>query len=235
MDFFPWELKWRDILRKTHLETIKHIGRIMDVGCGHGGFLSSMKRWGFECFGCEPDPLAADTATKMGLSVINNDLIGANYPDNYFDVVRFCHVLEHVHHPTSVLLEARRVLKPGGIILIEVPNHVGIVCKAFRHSEDVPFHLYSYSPETLQKYFDKVGLSVIRITTETGNPHSVYGYFKAHDLEMLKTKGSRKQLVYAKRFWSARNRRRQSEYRATARYFDSIGYGCHVIAIGSKD
>ena len=232
--FSPFEPRWRKNLRNYHLENIRDIGRILDVGCAQGGWLAFMRRFGFECHGCEPDPKAAEIAQSMGLSVTCNDLPGAGYPDCYYDVVRFSHVLEHVHHPGKILFEAKRILKPDGLIIIEVPNHAGFRVQVFRQSEDVPRHLYSFSPETLRRYFDKVGLRVLRITTETKHPHTIYGLFGAYALKVLETEDVSEKKNWADQFWSHKNRRRISEYRATGRFFDSIGYGAYVIAVGTK-
>lgn len=234
--FSRWETGWQQVLRGNHMEGISPNSRVLDVGCACGVWLARIRRWGFDCYGCEPDPRAAAIAQSMaGLSVVCSDLPGAKYPNDHFAVVRFKSVLEHIHDPTEVLLETKRVLRLGGLVIIDVPNHVGISAQAFRHSEDVPRHLYSYSPETIRRYFEKVGLRVVRITTET-KPYSIYGYFKDRAIEMLKaTNASPEEITQAEQFWFHKNQSRQSEYRATAQFFDSIGRGCHVIAVGTKD
>ena len=175
-------------------------------------------------------------ANEQGITVICSDLLNAGYPDDYFDVVRFSHVLEHVHEPSNVLAEARRVMKPGGLLVVEVPNHLGIVNQAFRQSEDVPRHLYSFSVQTLREYYAKVGLRVIRIETQTKSPHSVYSQLGRWAAEMTKGESLRPgQKAEIALFWSVRNRTRQFEYMATAKFFDSVGCGNSVIAIGTKD
>jgi SAM-dependent methyltransferase len=233
--FFPWELKWKSILRSACLENVDRIGRILDVGCGQGYFLATMRRWDFECYGCEPDPRAAQVAQQVGISVVCSDLLEAGYPDDHFDIVRFNHVLEHVHIPTAVLSEAKRVLTPRGLLVIESPNHAGMIGQIFRHSEDVPRHLYSFSPKTLRMYFEKVGLRVIRITTRTRHPHDVYsqlGRVVARNSSEIAGVLSKEAIG---QFWSYKNRRRQREYMPTARFFDSIGWGSSVVATGTKD
>ena len=233
--FFPWELRWREFTRRHHLERIQNIGRVLDVGCGRGYWLGTMRQFGFECHGCETDPKAAKIAQDLGLAVVCTTLKGAEYPNDHFDVVRFQSVLEHVHYPTVNLLEARRVLRSSGLRIIDVPNHVGISAQAFRHSEDVPRHLFSYAPDTLNRYFEKVGLRTISITTRTWYPHSIYGYFGQIALPVMEDGGSPESAAQAKEFWAFANRKRQSEYQPTLEYFDSIGRGCHLIGIATKD
>lgn len=83
-------------------------------------------------------------------------------------------MLEHVHEPTIVVMKASKVMRPRGLLVVEVPNHLGIVNQAFRKSEDVPRHLFSFSVRTLREYYEKVGLRVMRIETLTRHPHEVY-------------------------------------------------------------
>jgi collagenase-like PrtC family protease len=122
------------------------------------------------------------------------------------------------------------------LLIVEVPNHLGIVNQAFRQSEDVPRHLYSFSTRTLREYYKKVGLRVIRIETQTRHPHDVYSQLGRWATEMTKGENLRPRLeAEIARFWSVRNRTRQLEYMATAKFFDSVGCGSSVIAIGTKD
>jgi 2-polyprenyl-3-methyl-5-hydroxy-6-metoxy-1,4-benzoquinol methylase len=232
--FFPWELKWCKILANTHMEGISSIGRVLDVGCGRGYFLATIQRWGFQCFGCEPDPQAAKVAQDAGLEVVCSDLLNAPYSKNQFDVIRFSHVLEHVHFPSAVLQRANELVKPGGLIIVEVPNHVGIVAQSFRQTEDVPRHLYGFTPETLQRYFAQAGLRVTKTVTLTRKPHDIYGQFGRFALEFAKNATEEQKKKIAD-FWSPTNKRRVKEFEASAKFFDSIGRGSAVAVVGTKD
>ena len=234
--FFPLEMAWQRYLRRNPwMRHVRHIGRFLDVGCGRGGLLAKMRFLGFDVHGCEPSATAAAVAQGMGLSVKCSDLPGAHYPSDHFDVVHVRSVLEHVHDPTAVISEIKRILKPGGLAYIDVPNHDGITGQVIRNSEDVPMHLYSYSPATLSRYFDKVGLRIVSLTTYTRFPHTIYGYFGTQAIAMAKLSGSAAQVAQTERFWAFSNSARRSEYQATARFFDSIGHGCHILALASKN
>lgn len=232
--FFPGEILLRAYLRRHHLESLWHGGSVLDVGCGRGAWLSRMHRLGFECHGCEPDLMAAQIAQRAGLAVVTTDLPSAGYPDDSFDVVRFNNVLEHVHTPTLNLLEAQRILRPGGLVIIDSPNHAGIVAQSFRHAEDVPRHLYSFSPGTLRQYLEKVGLRAVRVTTQTRPLYTMYSQFRKHAGEMATAEGTPEKVALIERFLSFTSWRRYVEFLAMARFFDSIGFGSHVIAIGTK-
>lgn len=231
----PWEYKWRRILAVNHLEEIDRIGRVLDVGCGHGHWLSIVRRWGFDCFGCEPDPVGARAAASSGLEVVQHDLPGAGYASDQFDVVRFSHVLEHVHSPTVVLSEAVRVTRPGGIVVVIVPNHEGLVAQAFRHIEDVPRHLFAFSPATLRRYFEKVGLEIVTLQTVTEHRSELYGKFASPATDALRAAGASADAVASvQAFFGPANRRRDREYAATTDLADSLGLGICVIAVGRR-
>jgi SAM-dependent methyltransferase len=230
----PWEVKWSSILRANHLSSIATIGRVLDVGCGHGAWLATMRRWGFDCVGCEPDPIAVRAASASGLNVVQSDLLGAGFCDGEFDVVRFSNVLEHVHNPTAVLAEACRVTKPGGIVVIVAPNHESLVAQAFRQVEDVPRHLFSFAPRTLRRYFDKVGLTMLECTTQTSEPHMVYGQFVSPAVDCLRDESVADDDELVDAFFAFRNRRRNREYRRTAAVMDALGLGRMAVAVGGR-
>jgi len=115
---FPLEIWWRWKVRCEGLNGLSRIGRILDVGCGNGEWLRTMSFLGFKCYGCEIDPYWATVAQSIpGLQIDVNDLHGANYQENFFDIIRAWHVLEHTHDPLAFLLEARRILKPDGLLV----------------------------------------------------------------------------------------------------------------------
>jgi SAM-dependent methyltransferase len=139
------------------------IGKILDVGSGDGFFLSSAKELGWEVSGVEPDETAAAFAMSLGLNVFAGILEEAKYDSNYFDAVRLSHSLEHTYNPGGTILEAYRVLKPGGSIIVSVPNFSGLALKLFRSKLDVPKHLFHFSPKTLKQYLLRCGFKDIEI------------------------------------------------------------------------
>jgi SAM-dependent methyltransferase len=95
-------------------------GKVLDVGCGLGFLLSGIdERW--EKHGVEISEYAAAQALKYG-TVLCGVLKGARYAADYFDVVVWYHVIEHLKDPVDELLEIRRVLKPAGKLIVGTPN-----------------------------------------------------------------------------------------------------------------
>lgn len=108
---------------KKHLP-IKN-ARVLDIGCGGGLFLSLLKRQGADVIGIElSDSRAQYAATKHGL-VIHKQPIESNFWQtgyaNYFDAVTLWDVIEHVNYPFQTLQSAAKVLKKGGLLLIDTP------------------------------------------------------------------------------------------------------------------
>jgi len=144
-------------------------GRLLDIGCGSGEFLNQMKIFGWEVWGVEISREAADTGNKRGLNIFCGELGGADFPDNFFDVVVLSQSLEHVYSPGSYLGEIHRILKPEGKLIIGVPNIECVESKIFKenwHGLDVPRHLYFFTVVTLKSYLEKYGFEVEKILSK---------------------------------------------------------------------
>jgi SAM-dependent methyltransferase len=140
----------------------KHSGRILDVGCAAGTFLLGMRnRGGWETAGVELSAEVARLARERhGLDVFAGTLEQAAYPDAYFDAVTMWDVLEHLHDPVNTLREIGRILKPGGVLIIRVPNLASWDAAIFGQywaGLDAPRHLYVFTPQTLSTMLEQAG------------------------------------------------------------------------------
>ncbi|EKD49274.1 MAG: ubiquinone/menaquinone biosynthesis methylase-like protein, partial [uncultured bacterium] len=123
-------------------------GKILDVGTGSGFYLKQVKKLGWNVYGVDINAQAAKIANRNGLNVFCGELADAKYPNNFFDLIRISMVLEHVHSPREYINEAYRVLKPGGLLGISVPNIGGYTAHLYKEKWailDVPQHLFQFT------------------------------------------------------------------------------------------
>ena len=139
-------------------------GRVLDVGCGPGFLLRQFHKAGWEVQGTELSEQSAAHARKtLGLPVHVGDLVSARFPAEHFDAVVLWHVLEHVASPQGTILEVARVLRPGGVFLVGVPNFGSCEARLTRDKWfhlDVPRHLNHFTVPTLRAMLASAGLQV---------------------------------------------------------------------------
>ena len=146
-------------------------GRVLDVGCGSGQWLATMQRFGWESWGLEPSQAACEAASAAGLNVMQGELSNASLPEQTFDVVRIWHALEHMDDPHAALEQVLLLLKPGGQLIIGVPNSAGTLAQlsgCYWFDLDAPRHIWHWTPTTLQVCVERAGFNVARLQ---------YGYY----------------------------------------------------------
>ena len=152
----------------------KSDGTLLDIGCAAGTFLVGMKRHGdWTLHGVELSPGVAEIARERhGLDVFTGTLEEAAYPDDTFDAITLWDVLEHLHDPAASLREIRRILKPGGVLIIRVPNLASWDARLFGDAWaglDAPRHLYVFSPQTLSHMLEGAELDVLSHSSGIGS------------------------------------------------------------------
>lgn len=147
------------------LEKYSPVGKILDIGTGSGAFLAAAKKRGWDVYGIEPNVWLSGWASKnYGINVQSGTLRAQNYPDNFFDVVTLWDVLEHVGDPKGELLEIGRILKPGGLLIVNFPDISSLLAKAFGRKWWflLSVHLYYFSPRTMKKLLDSAGFKFFK-------------------------------------------------------------------------
>lgn len=169
--------RYQKEMQALYLDDMKP-GRLLDVGCGDGRFLYEMKFRGWQVQGVEVDPQAVAVAReKYQLDVQLGDLESAHYPDDTFDAITLRHVIEHLPYPVGTLNECKRILKPGGRLILVTPN-----TKSWGHSIferhwlglDQPRHLMIFSPSSLTLCARQAGFNQIQILTSPANAETVF-------------------------------------------------------------
>ncbi|MDY6972662.1 MAG: class I SAM-dependent methyltransferase [Thermodesulfobacteriota bacterium] len=153
-------------------------GRLLDVGCALGAFLSLARDQGWETHGVDISKYAASYCHKvLGHDAVAGDLMDMQFPGQRFDVVTLWDVLEHFHDPAGQLRAVHNILKKNGIVLLDTPNEDGLlrllarlsflaskgrfaypVRKLYHH-----FHLLYFSPKTLEILLERNGFSLIHL------------------------------------------------------------------------
>ncbi len=140
-------------------------GKILDIGCGTGEFLSTMKAARWETLGLEPDPSArAQAQNNHGLQVHEQDHLFDLSKAN-FDIISMWHVLEHVHRLHPYLDQIQEVLKPEGRLIIAVPNYQSKDADIYQEhwaAYDVPRHLYHFSPKGMEMLLEAHGFELVQ-------------------------------------------------------------------------
>lgn len=152
----------------SHVPWIPH-GRLLEIGSGRGAVLEEYRELGWEVVGVEPGVRGVELARSAGLDVRQGDLRAQIFPSHSFDAVILNHVLEHVPDPRATLLEVWRILRPGGWLLIRLPNSLSWEAALFRshwYAWELPRHLTHFSPRTLRMALSATGYATPRIRTE---------------------------------------------------------------------
>jgi SAM-dependent methyltransferase len=144
-------------------------GRLLDVGCGDGGWLVKMRVLGWQVEGQETDADAAAYAQREhGLVVHVGLLHELDLPAASFDAITLSHVIEHVHDPVSVLGECRRLLKPEGRLIALTPNIASYGHRQFGVNWvalEPPRHLTLFTPATLAEVAKRAGFAQAQVQT----------------------------------------------------------------------
>jgi SAM-dependent methyltransferase len=150
------------------LSTIKPHGRLLDVGSHLGFFLRLGRGKGWELHGIEPSAQSASIgSTAFDLDIRTGYVHEASFAPNSFDVVTLVDVFEHVVEPRKLLTEIFRLLAPGGVLFVKVPNgrynllKLKILRTLLRSSQfdifDSREHVVHYTEVTLNRMLRETG------------------------------------------------------------------------------
>lgn len=185
-DFSPGSLLFamRDRMFKAHLDLLAAAAdagrRLLDVGAAKGRFVEMARDAGWSVKGVEPSAYAGQVARARGLDVFLGTLEQSGLPPDSFDAVHSSHVLEHVPEAVDLLKQMHRILRPGGVVMIEVPNEVycfaaclarglgrrgvrpGLFGRATQRHRRSP-HVLFFSKKALRVALERAGFMCIRV------------------------------------------------------------------------
>lgn len=153
--------------------------RLLEIGVGSGSFLNFARERGYEVMGCDlSGPICVHVQHRYGVTMHCGSLAMLT-GENRFDAIIMNHVLEHVNQPVEFLHNVRRLLVPGGVVHIAVPNIACWEANVSGWTSFEPYHLTYFSPQTLKRTVSASGLVLSHITTHD----SFSGWF----LSLLRT------------------------------------------------
>jgi SAM-dependent methyltransferase len=159
--------------RLDWLETLMpQRGRLLDFACADGFFFERAQQRGWDAHGVDSGEWTSEAARARGLTNLHvGALADLRFPDYYFDVVYAAQVFEHLPNPRADLEELCRILRPGGILYIDVPNYRTLPI-LFGRDDFVlnapPQHLNYFVPATLRLLLHGGGLRDVRIRSTDG-------------------------------------------------------------------
>jgi 2-polyprenyl-3-methyl-5-hydroxy-6-metoxy-1,4-benzoquinol methylase len=164
-----------------HLPAARHGARLLDIGCGNGGFLRLAAQLGYSATGMEIDPSAIQAARSQGFDVVEGKLPDSGLESGQYEQVTLSHVLEHLHDPAAALYEIFRLLKSGGRLWLQFPNidayGLEIYGPAWRGLEP-PRHLVLPSQRAIKNMLAAAGFVEIRLLQPL---NVVNNYFRRSD------------------------------------------------------
>ena len=147
-------------------------GELLEIGCGDGSRLLALEKRGWSVVGQEIDPKAAENCRSKGLLVHTAKIDELGFSPGSFDVILMAHVLEHLHRPVEFLAECRKLLKPGGRLVLSTPNIMSlghfIYKKNWLHL-DPPRHLIIHNRNSLAGVLRAAGFERVSIRTVSLN------------------------------------------------------------------
>ncbi|MBN2652212.1 MAG: class I SAM-dependent methyltransferase [Spirochaetales bacterium] len=173
-NYFEYEVNNHENFFKLQLFTLKDIGfesqyfpangkKFLDIGCATGLLLAYVKKLGFAEYGIELCEESAKYAVeKNHVNVINTTLEEAGFEDNFFDVIHFSHLIEHLKDVRGFVAEVVRVLAPGGTIIVTTPRIDSPGFRLFRKQwrSAIPDHLQLFSKKTLEALLRDHGFQI---------------------------------------------------------------------------
>lgn len=182
----PWYLKYLPLryipgLRSLYYWLTKDLGqfppqkpiastsnppRAIELGCAHGQYLATLRADGWDVVGIEPSEAASEKARQAGLQVYTSVLDDIELPPGTFDAAAAWMVIEHVINPPQTLRQLGRLLKPGGQLLISVPNAGCWETAVFRSSWyawDLPRHLHHFTSSKISELLHEAGFVSIKV------------------------------------------------------------------------
>ncbi len=179
------------------IEARAPVGSLFEIGCAGGYFLKLARDRGWKVRGIEITEIGARHAREtLGLDVERRAFPDPSLPEERFDVVYMGHVLEHVRSPAAAIEATTRLVRPGGLLVVEVPTYVDSVyfrtlrlglpvlrglgldasglLRALKFPAEgetlSPYHLYEFRVRTLRRLLERFGYEWLEAESRVPKP-----------------------------------------------------------------
>ncbi len=155
----------RAAARLERIEELAPPGRLLELGCSFGAFLTAAAGRGWSVRGVDLSPYAVEHCRGAGLDVTLGTLEGTSLLPGSADVVYLSETVEHLRKPRATIAAAARLLSPGGLIVIGTGNHASLarVLRGPHWGYYMPGHLQYFSASRLSRLLAAEGLPVVRL------------------------------------------------------------------------
>jgi len=139
-------------------------GRLLDIGAGRGRFVAQARAAGWYAHGIEPSQRGVVGARAIGVELVAAGIDDAEVPPGSLDAASLWHVLEHVEDPGAALERIAGWLRPGGLLLVGVPNLSSVQARAGGarwYHLDVPRHRTHFTAVGLETLLRAHGLEPV--------------------------------------------------------------------------
>jgi SAM-dependent methyltransferase len=168
-----WAERYRRLVLRDHIGFVSQImresaaGRMLDVGCGGGLLAGMLRKRGVDAVGLDSSTSACRIAWERHcVPAVTGDLVRHPFQGASFAVVTMFHVLEHLPVPAAFLSAARDLLRPGGHLIVQVPNADSWQFRLLGwrwNGLDIPRHLTDFRLEDLTWMLQDCGFEVVRV------------------------------------------------------------------------
>jgi SAM-dependent methyltransferase len=204
--------------------------RVLDIGCGGGGFVEALAAEGRELFGIEPDPKAREAASARGITVFDGtaEEIPAAIRGQTFDLIILSHVLEHCLDPRQAIRNVHGLLDREGVFYCEVPNCGALHFQTYAEiSEmlDVPRHIFFFTAKSLKALLEAQGFEIRAETHHGYTRHFTAGWraWENHNHRFLSDHGGGASKTPRRSLMSDLRLLARSAFAKPKRKYDCIG------------
>lgn len=147
------------------VKKFQQTGHWLDVGFGNGALLMTAHEYGYQVTGIEVNKHNVDALKFLGINVIQGNF-EQMVLDQQFDIVSLCDVLEHTQYPLDALDKVKKILKPGGILLISMPNRDSLAWKIQDLEGDISYwheltHFHNFGRDLLYKILSDRNFEIV--------------------------------------------------------------------------